>query len=68
MTSSVIYNSTGARKNEIYLLNKSNDFKESKDITFDQLLQELNAFECQYILAIRSSPTIFLKRTPNEIK
>ena len=68
MTSSVIYNSTGARKNEIYLLNKLNDFKESKDITFDQLLQELNAFERQYILAIRSSPTIFLKRTPNEIK
>ena len=51
MTSSVIYNNTGgARKNEIYLLNKLNDFEESKDITFDQLLQELNAFERQYIL------------------
>ena len=35
--------------------NKLNDFKEGKDITFDELLQELDVSERQYILAIRSS-------------
>ena len=51
--------------------NKLNDFKEGKDITFDKLLQELDVSERQYILAIRSSlnsPTIFLKRSPNELR
>ena len=51
--------------------NKLNDLKEGKDITFDQLLTELDVSERQYILAIRSSldtPTIFLKRSPNEFR
>ena len=51
--------------------NKLNDLKEGKDITFDQLLTELDVSERQYILAIRSSlntPTIFLKRSPNELR
>ena len=51
--------------------NKLNDFKEGKDITFDELLQELDVSERQYILAIQSSlksPTIFLKRSPNELR
>ena len=51
--------------------NKLNDLKEGKDITFDELLQELDVSEHQYILAIRSSlssPTIFLKRSPNELR
>ena len=51
--------------------NKLNDFKEGKDITFDQLLEELDVSERQYILAIRSSlnsSTIFLKRSPNELR
>ena len=51
--------------------NKLNDFKEGKDITFDELLQELDVSERQYILAIRSSlnsPTIFFKRSPNELR
>jgi hypothetical protein len=43
--------------------NKLNDLKEGKDITFNQLLEELSVSEHEYILAIRSSlscPTIFL--------
>ena len=51
--------------------NKLNDLKEGKDITFDQLLTELDVSEPQYILTIRSSlntPTIFLKRSPNELR
>ena len=51
--------------------NKLNDFKEGKDITFDELLQELDISEHQYILAIQSflkSLTIFLKRSPNELQ
>ncbi|XP_028417946.1 uncharacterized protein LOC114542642 [Dendronephthya gigantea] len=50
---------------------KLNDFKEGKDITCDELLQDLDVSERQYILAIRSSlntPTIFLKRSPNELR
>ena len=53
------------------LKNKLNDFKEGKDITFDELLLELDVSERQYILAIQSSlksPTIFLKRSPNELR
>ena len=48
-----------------------NDMKEGEDITFDQLLVSLNITEQKYILAIRSSlnsPTIFLKREPNELR
>ena len=48
-----------------------NDLKEGKDITFDELLEELDVSERQYSLAIRSSlncPTLFLKRSPNELK
>ena len=51
--------------------NKLNDLKEGKDITLDQLLTELDVSERQYILAIQSSlntPTIFLKRSPNELR
>jgi hypothetical protein len=50
--------------------NKLNDLKEGKDITFDQLLEELGVSEHEYILAIRSCfscPTIFLKRGPKEL-
>ena len=50
-------------------INKLNDFK-GKDITFDELLQELDVSERQYILAIQSSLkslTIFVKRSPNEL-
>ena len=51
--------------------NKLNDLKEGKDITFDQLVEELSVSEHEYILAIRSSlscTTIFLKRSPNEFR
>ena len=51
--------------------NKLNDLKEGKDITFDQLLEELDVSQHEYILAIQSSlncPTIFLKRNPNELR
>ena len=51
--------------------NKLNDLKEGKDITFDQLLEELDISEHTCTLAIRSSlncPTIFLKRNPNELR
>ena len=50
---------------------KLNDLKEAKDVTFDQLLQELDVSEHEYMLAIRSSlscPTIFLKRSPSELR
>ena len=45
--------------------------KEGEDITFEQLLLNLNVSEETYLLAIRSSlnsPTIFLKRQPNELR
>ena len=48
-----------------------NDLKEGEDITFDQLLTNLEVSEKDYILAIRSSlnrPTIFLERKPNELR
>ena len=51
--------------------NTLNDLKEGKDISFDELLKEFDVSERQYILAIRSSlncPTIFLKRSPNELR
>lgn len=50
---------------------KLNDMKEGEEITFDQLLLNLNVSEETYLLAIRSSlnsPTIFLKRQPNELR
>ena len=49
---------------------KLNDLKEGVDITFDQHLENLGVSEERYILAIRSSlnsPTVFLKRMPNEL-
>ena len=51
--------------------NKLNDLKEGEDVTYEQLLKELDVSEYQYILSIRSSlncPTIFLKRSPNELR
>ena len=52
------------------IMKKLNDLK-GEDITFDQLLKDLNVTEQNYILAIRSSlncPTIYLKRKPNELR
>ena len=48
-----------------------NDLKEGVDITFDQLMENLGVSEERCILAIRSSlnsPTVFLKRMPNELR
>ena len=48
-----------------------NDMKEGEDISFDQLLINLDITEQNYYLAIQShlnSPTIFLKRNPNELR
>ena len=48
-----------------------NDMKEGDDISFDQLLVNLQVMENNYILAIRSSlvsPTIFLERQPNQLR
>ena len=48
-----------------------NPMKEGEDITFDQLLINLKVTEWNYYLAIQSSlssPTIFLKRKPNELR
>lgn len=45
--------------------------KEGKDITFDNLLKELNVTESEYIFAVRSSlnsPTVFLKRKADELR
>ena len=45
--------------------------KEGEDITFDQLLINLKVTEQNYYLAIQSSlssPMIFLKRKPNELR
>ena len=45
--------------------------KEGEDITFDQLLINLEVTEKNYYLAFQSSlssPTIFLKRKPNELR
>ena len=50
---------------------KLNDLKEGKNITFDQTLEQLGVTEHEYILAIRSSlscPTIYLRRSPNELR
>ena len=47
------------------------DAKEGIDVSFDQLLLDLNVTKEDYILAIRSSiktSTIFLKRSPNELR
>ena len=48
-----------------------NDMQEGEEITYDQLLINLNVTEQNYYLAIRSelnSPTVFLKRNPNELR
>ena len=48
-----------------------NDMKEGEEITFDELLINLNITENNYHLAVRSSlnlPAIFLKRNPNELR
>lgn len=48
-----------------------NDMKEGNNISFDRLLANLKVTENNYVLAIRSSlfsPTIFLKRQPNELR
>ena len=48
-----------------------NDMKEGDNVSFNQLLANLKVTENNYILAIRSSlvsPTIFLKRQPNELR
>ena len=47
------------------------DIKEGEHISFDELLLNLKVTEESYILAIRSSintPTVFLKRNPNELR
>ena len=47
------------------------DIKEGEDISFDGLLLKLKVTEENYLLAIRSSintPTVFLKRNPNELR
>jgi len=44
--------------------------KEGDNVSFDQLLANLKVTEDNHILAIRSilvSPSIFLKRQPNEL-
>ena len=46
------------------------NIKEGEDISFDELLLQLKVTEENYLLAIRSSintPTVFLKRNPNEL-
>ena len=51
--------------------NQLNDLKEGECITFEKLLLKLELTENSYQLAIRSalnSPTIFLKRQPNELR
>ena len=48
-----------------------NDLKEGKEITFDQLLIDLNITEKNYLLAVFSclnAPTTFLKRDPSELR
>ena len=48
-----------------------NDMKEGLDITFNKMLSNLNITEDIYISAIQSSlntPTVFLKRSPNELR
>ncbi|KXJ08992.1 hypothetical protein AC249_AIPGENE17524 [Exaiptasia diaphana] len=47
------------------------DMIEGEDISFEQLLLNLNVSEEDYLNAIRSSlntPTVFLKRNPNELR
>ena len=48
-----------------------NDMKEGENISFNQLLENLKVTEENYLLAVRShlnTPTIFLKRQPNELR
>ena len=53
------------------LIQKQLNNMKGDNISFDQLLANLKVAENNYILAIRSnlvSPTIFLKRRPNELR
>ena len=48
-----------------------NDLKEGEFMTFEELLLKLKVTESDYRLAVRSSlnsPTVFLKRQPNELR
>lgn len=48
-----------------------NDLKEGENVTFDEFLSSFKISEEHYLLAVRSSlstPTIFLKRNPNELR
>ena len=50
---------------------KLNDLKEGENISFDEMLTNLGVPEQCYVLAVRSSinhPTVFLKRSPNELR
>ena len=50
---------------------KLNDLKGGENISFNQFLAHFNVTEENYLLAVRSSlntPTIFLKRNPNELR
>ena len=49
------------------------EIKEGEDISFDELLLKLKVTEENYLIAIRLSvtpntPTVFLKRNPNELQ
>ena len=45
------------------------NMKEGEDISFDQLLINMSMTEEKYLLPIRSStPIVFLKRNPNELR
>ena len=47
------------------------EMMEGEDISFDQLLSDLDVTEENYLLAVRSSinaPTVFLTRSPNELR
>ena len=47
------------------------NIKDGEDVSFDELLLKLKVPEENYLLAIRSSintPTVFLKRNPNELR
>ena len=51
--------------------NYLDNMKEGEDISFDQLLFNMSVTEEKYLLAVSSSlnsPTVFLKRNPNELR
>ena len=59
-------------KNEFRKLNdKLNSMKDGEDISFDGFLQKFKLSEEEYLLVIRSSlltPTVFLRRNPDELR